>query len=138
MKSILYFLTGLLFGIVMTKGEVISWYRIHEMFRFESFHMYGVIGTTVLLSMVFIQYGLRRGWKDLSGQPLMAKPALPLNPKRHLLAGTIFGLGWALPGACPGPIYVLLGNGYLIVLLILLGAVLGTFTYGLVKDKLPH
>ncbi len=138
MKNILYLLTGLLFGIVMTKGEVISWYRIHEMFRFESFHMYGVIGTTVLLSMVFIQLGLKKGWKDLSGKPLMAKPALPLNIKRHLLAGTIFGLGWALPGACPGPIYVLLGNGYVVVLLILLGALAGTLTYGLVKDKLPH
>ncbi len=137
-KNILYLLTGIFFGIVMTKGEIVSWYRIHEMFRFESFHMYGVIGTAVLLNMLFIQWGLKKGWKNLWGEPLVAKPPLPLNVKRHLLAGTIFGLGWALPGACPGPIYVLLGIGYWVVLLILFGALLGTLTYGLIRHKLPH
>lgn len=130
MKHIPFLLIGILFGIIMTKSEVISWFRIQEMFRFESFHMYGVIGTAVALGIVIIALIKRK-------QKLDFKPT-PLSIRRHLIAGSIFGLGWALAGACPGPMYTLLGNGYIIFLIIILSALAGTYTYGLVRDKLPH
>lgn len=130
MKNIPFLLVGIFFGIVMTKSEAISWYRIHEMFRFESFHMYGIIGTAVALGVVIIALMKRKRVLDF-------KPT-PLSVKRHLIAGSIFGLGWALAGACPGPMYTLLGNGYGILLVIMLSAIAGTYTYGLVRDKLPH
>ncbi len=127
MKNISFLLIGTFFGIVMTKSEALSWYRIHEMFRFESFHMYGIIGSAVLIGAIGIQLMKRSGMKTL-----------PLRQTRHLLAGSIFGLGWGLIGSCPGPMYVLLGNGYWIAALMILSAILGTFVYGLIKDKLPH
>lgn len=130
MKNIPFLLVGIFFGIVMTKSEAISWYRIHEMFRFESFHMYGIIGTAVALGVVIIALMKRKRVLDF-------KPT-PLSVKRHLIAGSIFGLGWALAGACPGPMYTLLGNGYGILLVIILSAIAGTYTYGIVRDKLPH
>ncbi|MBK7869722.1 MAG: YeeE/YedE family protein [Saprospiraceae bacterium] len=130
MKHIPFLLIGILFGIIMTKSEVISWFRIQEMFRFESFHMYGVIGTAVALGILIIALIKRK-------QKLDFKPT-PLSIRRHLIAGSIFGLGWALAGACPGPMYTLLGNGYIIFLIIILSALAGTYTYGLVRDKLPH
>ncbi len=130
MKNIPFLLVGIFFGIVMTKSEAISWYRIHEMFRFESFHMYGIIGTAVVLGVVIIALMKRKRVLDF-------KPT-PLSVKRHLIAGSIFGLGWALAGACPGPMYTLLGNGYGILLVIILSAIAGTYTYGIVRDKLPH
>jgi len=130
MKNIPFLLVGIFFGIVMTKSEAISWYRIHEMFRFESFHMYGIIGTAVALGVVIIALMKRRRQLDFN--------PTPLSVKRHLIAGSIFGLGWALAGACPGPMYTLLGNGYGILLVVILSAIVGTYTYGLVRDKLPH
>ncbi len=130
MKNIPFLLVGVFFGIVMTKSEVISWFRIHEMFRFESFHMYGIIGTAVVLGAGIIAWMKRSRTLDF-------KPT-PLNVRRHLIAGSIFGLGWAMAGACPGPMYTLLGNGYSIMLLVILSAIVGTYTYGLVRDKLPH
>lgn len=137
MKNIPFFLVGIFFGIVMSKSEALSWFRIHEMFRFESFHMYGIIGTAVVLGAIGIQIMKRSGMKTLTGTLVEYRP-MQLRPTRHLLSGSIFGLGWALVGACPGPMYVLLGNGYWIVGVLLISAVLGTFVYGLVRDKLPH
>ena len=132
-----FFLVGILFGIIMTKSEVVSWFRVHEMFRFESFRMYGIIGTAVALSALLVYVMKKYKVKTLNGNTVTYTP-MKMNIKRHLLAGTIFGMGWALTGCCPGPMFVLLGNGFLFLLLILFGAVLGTFTYGVVKDKLPH
>lgn len=130
MKNIPFLLVGIFFGIVMTKSEAISWFRIQEMFRFESFHMYGIIGTAVVLGVIIITLMKRK--RELDFKPT------PLSVKRHLIAGSIFGLGWALAGACPGPMYTLLGSGYGILLVIMLSAIAGTYTYGLVRDKLPH
>ena len=137
MKNTSFFIVGIFFGIVMTKSEAISWFRIHEMFRFESFHMYGIIGTAVVLGAAAMGAMKKFNIKTLRGTFVTYNP-MKLSIKRHLLAGSIFGLGWALVGCCPGPMYVLLGNGYAIMILILLGAILGTYTYGLVMDKLPH
>lgn len=137
MKNISFFAVGIFFGIVMTKSEAISWYRIQEMFRFESFHMYGIIGTAVVLGAIGIWAMKRFKIKTLRDTFVNYTP-MKLSPKRHLLAGTIFGLGWALVGCCPGPMYVLLGHGYWIMLVIIASAILGTYTYGLIQDKLPH
>ncbi len=137
MKNISFFTVGIFFGIVMTKSEAISWFRIHEMFRFESFHMYGIIGTAVVLGAIAIWAMKKFNMTTLRGTQVTYNP-MKLSVKRHILAGSIFGLGWALVGCCPGPMYVLLGNGYLIMIPIILGAILGTFVYGLVMNKLPH
>ena len=137
MKYIKFLLLGILFGMVMAKAEIISWYRIFEMFNFDAFHMYGVIGSAVILGVIGVQVLKKTKAKSLYGE------ALHLNPKtmgvyRYLLGGILFGLGWALVGACPGPMFVLLGYGYVPILVVLLGAVMGTFLYGLLRSKLPH
>ncbi|MEQ8707279.1 MAG: YeeE/YedE thiosulfate transporter family protein [Phaeodactylibacter sp.] len=137
MKNLSFLAVGIFFGIVMAKSEAVSWFRIHEMFRFESFHMYGIIGTAVVLGAASMWLMKKTGMTTLRGTLVGYNP-MNLNIKRHLLAGTIFGLGWALVGCCPGPMYVLLGSGYAIMLVILAGATLGTFTYGLVMKYLPH
>lgn len=137
MRILSFFLVGIVFGVIMTKSEAISWFRIHEMFRFESFHMYGIIGTAVVLGAGLIYAMKKLPIKTLDGKVLEYTP-MPLNYKRHLIAGTIFGLGWAITGCCPGPMFVLIGNGFLFAIVIMASAVLGTFTYGVVKDKLPH
>ena len=137
MRIFSFFLVGIVFGIIMTKSEAISWFRIHEMFRFESFHMYGIIGTAVVIGSLLIYAMKKIPIKTIDGQVLSYTP-MNLNITRHLLAGSIFGLGWAITGCCPGPMFVLVGNGFLFALVILLGAVIGTFAYGVVKDKLPH
>lgn len=137
MKNLSFLIVGTFFGIVMTKSEAISWYRIIEMFRFESFHMYGIIGTAVVLGAIIVALMKRSGMKTLEGHPVTYNP-MKLSIRRHIIAGSIFGLGWALVGCCPGPMYVLIGNGYSIILLVLLGAILGTYTYGAIMDKLPH
>ncbi len=137
MKNFSFLIVGILTGIVLTKSEVISWFRIQEMFRFESIHMYGVIGTAVVLGAAIIFLMKYFKIKTWSGTTVSYTP-IPLSWKRHLLAGSIFGLGWGLAGACPGPMYALLGNGYWLFLLIIASAVFGTFVYGLIRDKLPH
>ena len=121
----------------MTKSEAISWFRIHEMFRFESFHMYGIIGTAVILSALIIFIMKRSKMKTLRDTLVSYNP-MNLRMSRHLIAGTSFGLGWALLGACPGPMYVLLGHGYWIIGLVILGALAGTYLYGFVMNRLPH
>jgi uncharacterized membrane protein YedE/YeeE len=137
MKNIVFLIVGIWFGIVMTKSEAISWFRIHEMFRFESIHMYGIIGVAVILGATAIFLLKKFKVKTLSGEPVSYTP-MDFNIKRHLLSGTIFGLGWAIVGACPGPMYVLIGQGYWFIIVIMLSAILGTYTYGAVRDKLPH
>jgi uncharacterized membrane protein YedE/YeeE len=137
MRGIIFLFIGIFFGITMTKSEALSWFRIYEMFRFESFHMYGIIGTAVILGAMVIALMKRFKVRVAGGGGVVYNP-LPLNIKRHLISGTIFGLGWALVGACPGPMFVLAGNGYFFILVVISGAVLGTYMYGLIKNKLPH
>jgi len=137
MKNIPFLFVGVLFGIIMTKSEAISWFRIQEMFRFESFHMYGIIGVAVMVSAAMVYVMKKSKMKTLRGTIVDYTP-MKLRPKRHLLAGSIFGLGWALVGACPGPMYVLLGNGFGIIALVIIGALAGTFAYGAVMNRLPH
>ena len=137
MKYIKYLLLGTVFGIVLTKAELISWFRIYEMFRFEAFHMYGVIGSAVVLGIVITQIIKRTKMKALSGDPIVITPK-KFSVPRYLIGGTIFGLGWALTGACPGPLFVQVGNGYLVMLVAIASGLLGTYVYGLLRDKLPH
>lgn len=137
MKLAKYLLLGIFFGIVLAKAEIISWYRIYEMFRFESFHMYGVIGSAVVLGAIGMQLIKRNKLRDLHGQ-LIQIADKNSGIARYLIGGTLFGLGWALAGACPGPMFILLGYGYLSIIVVILGAILGTFVYGVVRNKLPH
>ncbi len=137
MNKVKFLFAGIVFGIVLTKAEVVSWYRIYEMFRFESFHMFGVIGSAVVLGIICIQVIKRFKLKDFNGQPII----IPPKQKKFwppLIGGTIFGLGWALTGACPGPIYIIIGNGFLVFIVVFLSALLGTFLFGLVMNKLPQ
>jgi uncharacterized membrane protein YedE/YeeE len=137
MKSIVYLIIGVFFGIIMYKSEAASWFRIYEMFEFGAFHMYGIIGSALVLGAIGILLIKKFNIKAIGGQ------RMSLNPKdkgitRYLVGGILFGLGWALAGACPGPMYVLAGAGYLPILVVIGGALLGTFVYGLLKSKLPH
>ena len=137
MQYIKFLLTGILFGIVMAKAEIISWFRIYEMFKFESFHMYGVIGSAVILGVIIVQIIKRSKLKDLYGTPIDI-PDKNKSIIRYLSGGIVFGLGWGLVGACPGPMFVLLGYGYYTILVVIAGAVLGTLLYGILQNKLPH
>ena len=137
MKFLKYIILGVFFGITFTKAEIISWYRIYEMFRFESFHMYGVIGSAVVLGVIIVQIIKKRKMKDIAGNEIVFTPK-EFSIPRYLIGGTIFGLGWAMTGACPGPMFVLLGNGILVIAVVIAFAILGTFVYGIVRDKLPH
>jgi uncharacterized membrane protein YedE/YeeE len=132
-----YLLAGAFFGLVAIRSEIASWYRIYEMFRFESFHMYGVIGSAVLTALLSLWLLRRLGVKSREGEPLHVRPPDP-GRYRYVLGGVVFGLGWGLVGACPGPIYALLGSGYAGAGVILLGALLGTYVYGRVQQRLPH
>lgn len=137
MKLVKYLLVGILFGIVMTKSEAISWFRIQEMFRFESFHMYGIIGTAVVLGALVHQIMKRMQMKSLEGNNVKFKT--PASAKvRYIAGGTLFGLGWAMTGACPGPMFTLLGHGAWSMILVIGSAILGAFIYGLLSKKLPH
>jgi len=137
MKFIKFLLVGVLFGIVMTKSEAISWYRIQEMFRFQSFHMYGIIMTAVGIGLVMTQAIKRMKLRSTEGTQIIFMPK-KMSVARYLFGGIIFGLGWALTGACPGPMYTLLGNGFTVILVVILSALAGTFTYGMLRAKLPH
>lgn len=121
----------------MSKSEAVSWYRIQEMFHFRSFHMYGLIGSAVLSGIAAVWLLKRYNIKDRHGIPITFT-AKNKGWKRYLLGGSIFGLGWALTGACPGPIFVLLGQGFPVMLLVIAGALSGTYTYGILRDRLPH
>lgn len=137
MKYIKFLLLGTLFGVVLVKAEVVSWYRIQEMFRFQGFHMYGVIGSAVLLGIVVTTFIKRKKLKTFQGEQIKIKPK-DFSIARYLYGGILFGLGWALTGACPGPVYILIGYGFTVFIPVLLSAILGTFVYGLVRKKLPH
>ena len=137
MKYIKYIFIGILFGIVMTKSEVISWYRIQEMFRFQSFHMYGVIGSTVAIGVIMTQLIKKLKVKDITGHQIQFQDKNS-GIARYLGGGILFGLGWALSGACPGPMFTLVGAGFSVFIVVILSAVAGTYVYGLLRDKLPH
>lgn len=137
MKFIKFLVLGIVFGIIMVKSEAISWFRIQEMFRFQAFHMYGIIGTAVVLGIIIIALIKKFNLKDFHGNPIVFHPK-DRSITRYLLGGTIFGLGWALTGACPGPIVVNIGYGFYAMIIVFVFAVVGTFLYGYFKDKLPH
>ena len=137
MKFFRYLFLGLIFGITLTKAEIISWYRIYEMFRFQSFHMYGVIGSAVVIGVILVQIIKRRKLKTIDGESIVIQPK-HMSVPRYLIGGTIFGLGWALTGACPGPLFILLGNGVTVIAVVILSALLGTYVYGKVRKSLPH
>lgn len=136
-KYIAFFIVGFLFGILLIVSEVASWFRIYEMFQFKSFHMYGVIGSAVLVGFALVQIVKRKELKTFDGSSITIKPK-EKGITNYLIGGTIFGLGWALAGACPGPMYALLGSGFVSIFVLLFGALLGTFVYGVLKSKLPH
>ena len=137
MNTLKYLIVGFVFGIVLTKSEAVSWYRIYEMFQFQSFHMYGIIMVAIATGMIGLQIIKKNNLKNSEGV-LIEIADKEKGSFRYWIGGLFFGLGWALVGACPGPIFILLGAGFYPVVLILFGALTGTFIYGLVKDKLPH
>lgn len=136
MKNIKFLVFGILFGIILTKSQVISWFRIQEMFRFQDIFMYGIIGLAVIVGTVSILIIKRFNVKSIQGNVIDLNPK-PFN-KGTFLGGIIFGLGWALTGACPGPLYALIGNGFSVIAMALISAVVGTWTYGVIRHKLPH
>jgi uncharacterized membrane protein YedE/YeeE len=136
MRYITYLAIGIFFGIIMFKSEAASWFRIYEMFQFGSFHMYGIIGSALILGIIAVQIIKRKKIKPLDGSEMSLQPKKK-SVSRYFIGGIIFGLGWALAGACPGPMYVLAGAGFSSILIVILGALIGTFVYGLVKNKLP-
>ncbi len=135
MKNIKFLFLGALFGIILIKSEVVSWFRIQEMFRLQAFHMYGIIGSAIVVGMISILIIKRFNIKTINGQEIVI-------PKKefhwgNIYGGLIFGLGWAITGACPGPLFALLGSGFYVISITLMSAIVGTWVYGLVKQKLP-
>ena len=137
MKYLKFLIVGIFFGIVLVKSEVVSWYRIYEMFRFESFHMYGIIGSAVITGIILLALVKKLKLKNIEGFTMYV-PKKERGLTKYLLGGTIFGLGWALSGACPGPMYILVGTGAFSMIIVIIAATFGTFVYGLLKSKLPH
>ncbi|MBL7913261.1 MAG: YeeE/YedE family protein [Bacteroidia bacterium] len=135
-KNLKFLLVGVFFGIVFVKAEIISWFRIQEMFRFHSFHMYGVIGTAVVVGVISVFIIKRFKIKTISGDEIKIEPKT-FN-KGQIYGGLLFGFGWALTGACPGPLFAQIGSGLTVVIVTFLSAVFGTWMYGYLKDKLPH
>jgi uncharacterized protein len=136
MKNIKYLVVGLLFGVVFVKAEIISWFRIQEMFRLQSFFMYGVIGTAILVGMVSIAIIKRFNIKTFSGEKITFENKK--FSKGQIYGGLIFGIGWAITGACPGPLFAQIGSGFIIVIITFISALAGTWVYGLFQNKLPH
>lgn len=131
-----YLVLGILFGIVFVKAEIISWYRIQEMFRFHSFHMYGVIGSAIAVGMISVWVIKRFNVKTAQNETVLFH-----DKKFHwgqVIGGMLFGLGWALTGACPGPLFAQIGSGFVVVIVTLLSAIAGTWVYGLLSSRLPH
>jgi uncharacterized membrane protein YedE/YeeE len=137
MKNIVFLFVGVFFGILMYKSEAASWFRIYEMFNFQSFHMFGLMGSALATGVLLIQIIKRKKLRDIENNTIVIANK-EKSITRYLLGGLLFGLGWALAGACPGPIFVLIGAGYLPMLVVLVSALAGTWIYGLLKDKLPH
>lgn len=137
MKLFRFLIVGFIFGIVLTKAEAVSWYRIYEMFMFQSFHMYGIITVAIITGLAGIQIIKKKNAKDFNGYPINILEK-EKGFTRYIIGGILFGLGWGLVGCCPGPIFILLGTGIYSIGVVLLGALLGTYIYGLLKDILPH
>lgn len=137
MRTLTYLFIGILFGITMFKSEAASWFRIYEMFKFQSFHMYGIIGSALIIGIVVIQLIKLYKIKSFYGEKIVFTPK-EKGFTRYILGGIIFGLGWALAGACPGPMFTLIGAGFVPIFIVIAASILGTFLYGLLKDKLPH
>ncbi|WP_299255485.1 DUF6691 family protein [uncultured Aquimarina sp.] len=137
MRTIIYLAIGIFFGIILFKSEAASWFRIYEMFQFASFHMYGIIGSAVGLGIIAVQLIKRFRVNSIYGEKINIAPK-EKSFSRYIFGGIIFGLGWALAGACPGPMFVLAGAGYLPILIVIAASIGGTFLYGLFKNKLPH
>ena len=137
MKYIKYLLVGIFFGIVLVKSEAVSWYRIYEMFKFQSFHMYGIIGSAVIVGIIAVWLIKKFKVKSIEDQEINFSPKDRVVT-RYIVGGTLFGLGWGLAGACPGPMFVLLGTGVISIAIVIAASVLGTFVYGLLRDRLPH
>lgn len=131
-----YAVAGIAFGIALTKAEIISWFRIQEMFRLQSFHMYGVIGTAVMVGILSVWIIKRYKVKTIYGEEITFHPK-KFN-KGQIIGGLIFGMGWALTGACPGPLFAQIGAGFLVIIIVLASAIAGTWVYGFFRDKLPH
>ena len=136
LKNLKYIIAGTLFGIIAVKSEIISWFRIQEMFRLTSFHMYGVIGTAVIVGMISIQNIKRLNIKTLAGEKISIAPKS--FQKGQIYGGLIFGFGWAITGACPGPLFAQIGSGFGVITVTLLSAIFGTWVYGYFKNKLPN
>ena len=137
MRYLKFLVIGVLFGIIMFKSEAASWFRIYEMFQFQSFHMYGIMGSALALGVLGTFLIKKYRLRDLKGKQIYIAPK-DKGFSRYMYGGILFGLGWGLAGSCPGPIYTLIGAGYLSLIVVLLGALLGTFLYGVLKDRLPH
>ena len=137
MRKLTYLLLGVVFGMAMYKAEAASWFRIYEMFNFQSFHMYGFMAVALSVGLIGRQLIKRYGVKDADGATIHIPPKSKSVP-RYLIGGALFGMGWALAGACPGPIFVLLGAGVLPMLVVIAFALLGTYLYGLIRKWLPH
>lgn len=136
MKNLKFLIIGLFFGLTLTKTEAVSWFRIQEMFRFQSFHMYGIIGSAVVVGAFSVFLIKKFKIKSLSREDIII-PDKQFN-KGQIIGGTIFGMGWALAGACPGPLYALLGAGYTPIIVVILSALFGTWVYSYLRPKLPH
>jgi len=134
--NIKFFVAGILFGILLIKAEVLSWFRIQEMFRLQSFHMFGIIMSAIITGMISIFIIKRTKAKDINKQPIVIKPKK--FHKGYIFGGLIFGAGWAVTGACPGPLFAQIGTGATVVIVTLISALAGTWTYGLIREKLPH
>ncbi|MCF8237643.1 MAG: YeeE/YedE family protein [Saprospiraceae bacterium] len=137
MRSSKYILIGILFGMTLFKAEAVSWFRIYEMFHFQSFHMYGIIFSSIAMGILIIQWIKRTHMKSTEGLEIVI-PDKDKHAPRYIIGGTIFGLGWALAGVCPGPMFIVLGSGYTVLVIFLLSAITGTFVYGLLRKYLPH
>lgn len=137
MKFFKFLFVGFVFGVVLTKSEAISWFRIFEMFRFESFHMYGIIMIAISTGIIGIQLIKKYKIKDVNNNPILI-PDKEKGFYNYFIGGIIFGLGWAMVGCCPGPIFILIGTGAFTVVIVLLGAILGTYLYGILRKNLPH
>lgn len=136
MRNFKYLIIGMLFGIILIKSQVVSWFRIQEMFRLQAFHMYGIIGSAIVVAMISILIIKRFQIKTINHEAVV----IP-DKKFHwgnVWGGLIFGLGWAITGACPGPLFAQIGSGFLVISVTLLSAIAGTWVYGLLRDKLPH
>ena len=133
-----YLIVGILFGIILTKSEVISWFRIQEMFRFQSFHMYGIIGSAIVVGIISIQLIKRLNLTAAGGEEITINPKDWGKGYRYWIGGTMFGLGWALLGACPGPMFALVGNGVSVILVAIASALAGTWLYAYLRPSLPH